>query len=174
MAAAIFSAAPSPCTGTGHSRIGRANRRATVVWMSCSTAPWAEVTTPITPGRKGSWRLRSNNPSAASLIRNASIRASIAPAPAYSSRSMINWYWLLSPPGGHAAGGDHLDPVFRLQPHIARRRLPDDAADRAALVLQAEIGVAGAVALHLHQLATHPHPAERAPPACASPRRRSR
>ncbi len=97
MAAAMRSAAPSPCTGTGHSRMVRPNRRATVVWMSCSTAPCAEVTTPITPGRNGSARRRSNSPSAASRTRSASMRASIAPAPAYSSVSMMSWYWLLSP-----------------------------------------------------------------------------
>ncbi len=97
MAAAIFSAAPSPCTGTGHSRMGRPNRRAIVVWMSCSTAPCGEVTTPTSAGSIGSGRRRSNRPSAARRTRSASMRASIAPAPAYSSRSMMIWNWLLSP-----------------------------------------------------------------------------
>ncbi len=48
IAAAIRSAAPSPCTGTGQSRIVRGKRRAIVVRMSWITAPRSLVTTPIT------------------------------------------------------------------------------------------------------------------------------
>ncbi len=92
MAAAIFSAAPSPCTGTGQSRIGRGNRLAMVVLISCNTAPWAEVTTPTTRGSIGSGRRRSNSPSPCNFTRSASMRASSAPAPAYSSRSTMSWY----------------------------------------------------------------------------------
>ena len=93
MAAAMRSAAPSPCTGTGHTRIVRGNRRAIVILISWITAPRSLVTTPITLGNPGSVRLRpaSNRPSAASRWRIISIRASSAPTPAYSIRSMINW-----------------------------------------------------------------------------------
>ena len=89
MAAAICAAAPSPCTGTGHSRIGRGKRRRMVVRMSWITAPRSLVTTPTTRGSSGIGRLRaaSNSPSAASRSRSTSMRASSAPAPAYSSRS---------------------------------------------------------------------------------------
>ena len=99
MAAAIRAAAPSPCTGTGHSRTGRGKRRRMVVRMSCSTAPEGEVMTPTTAGSMGQVFLRdaSNRPSAASRRRSASMRASSAPAPAYSSFSTTSWYLLRSP-----------------------------------------------------------------------------
>ncbi len=99
IAAAILAAAPSPCTGTGQSRIGRGKRRAMVVMISCSTAPLADVITPTRAGSMGRPRLAdaSNRPSAASLARNASMRASSAPAPAYSRRSIMSWYSERSP-----------------------------------------------------------------------------
>ena len=75
MAAAIFSAAPSPCTGTGHNNNVRGKRRAMVVRMSWITAPRSLLTTPITFGSSGNGRLR----------------ASSAPAPAYSIRLMMSW-----------------------------------------------------------------------------------
>ena len=46
-------AAPSPCTGTGHSRMRRGKRRSMVVRMSWMTAPCALVTTPMTSGSSG-------------------------------------------------------------------------------------------------------------------------
>ena len=93
MAAAIFCAAPSPCTGTGQSRMVRGKRRAIVVLISWITAPFSEVTTPITFGSIGRARLRaaSNRPSAPRRCFSISIFASSAPAPAYSIRSTINW-----------------------------------------------------------------------------------
>ena len=92
IAAAMRSAAPSPCTGTGHSSTVRGKRRAIVVRMSWITAPRSLLTTPTTTGRIGSARLRpaSNSPSAARRTRSISMRASRAPAPAYSIRSVIN------------------------------------------------------------------------------------
>jgi hypothetical protein len=61
--------------------------------MSRITAPVGEVTTPLTPGRKGSRRLRalSNSPSAVSLRRRSSRRAFRAPMPAGSSESTTIW-----------------------------------------------------------------------------------
>ena len=72
----------------------RGKRRAIVVRMSWITAPRSLVTTPITRGSTGSARLRSasNSPSAASRTRSISMRASSAPAPAYSIRSVMSWY----------------------------------------------------------------------------------
>ena len=63
--------------------------------MSRITAPVGEVTTPITPGRNGSGRLRSaeNRPSASSRLRVFSSSASNAPSPAISIRSMTIWYF---------------------------------------------------------------------------------
>ena len=86
-------AAPSPCTGTGQSRMLRGNRRAMVVRMSCSTAPCSEVMTPTSRGSIGSGRFRAvaNSPSSVSRARSISIRASSAPAPAYSIRSTMSW-----------------------------------------------------------------------------------
>ena len=87
------SAAPSPCTGTGQSNSVRGKRRASVVRMSWITAPRSLLTTPMTVGNTGSVRLRSasNRPSAARRTRSISIRASSAPAPAYSMRSTMSW-----------------------------------------------------------------------------------
>ncbi len=98
-AAAMRSAAPSPCTGTGQIWIARGKRRATVVRMSWITAPCALVTTAMTRGSSGTGRLRasSNSPAASSFAFSASMRASIAPAPAYSSRSTVSWYAERSP-----------------------------------------------------------------------------
>ena len=54
MAAAMRSAAPSPCTGTGPGSSVRGKRRAMVVRMSWITAPRSLLTTPTTTGRIGS------------------------------------------------------------------------------------------------------------------------
>ncbi len=95
MAAAIFSAAPSPCTGTGHSTTWRGNRSATRCNMSRITAPVGEVTTPITSGRNGIgfFRAASNRPSAARRLRRSSSSLSSAPAPASSTDSTTSWYF---------------------------------------------------------------------------------
>jgi hypothetical protein len=63
--------------------------------MSRITAPVGDVTTPITPGRNGSGRLRSlaNSPSASSRRRVFSSSASSAPSPAISIVSMTIWYF---------------------------------------------------------------------------------
>ena len=94
MAAAICSAAPAPCTGTGQSRMRRGKRRAMVVRMSWMTAPRSLETTPMVTGSSGRARFRSgaNRPSSSRRFRSASIRASRAPSPAYSSRSITSWY----------------------------------------------------------------------------------
>jgi hypothetical protein len=62
--------------------------------MSRITAPVGDVTTPITWGRKGSFRFRSgaNRPSAASAFLRRSSKASSAPSPASSIRSTTIWY----------------------------------------------------------------------------------
>ncbi len=64
--------------------------------------------------------------------------------------------------GGDAAGGDHLDPVLGHEPEARDGALPDHAGDLGRLVLEAEIDVAGGVALEFGDLAAHAHPAERA------------
>ncbi len=63
--------------------------------MSRITAPCGEVTTPITPGRKGIGRLRSaaNSPSAASAALRFSSIAISAPTPAGATSSTISWYF---------------------------------------------------------------------------------
>ena len=58
--------------------------------MSRITAPVGEVTTPITRGRNGSGRLRAaaNSPSASSRALSLASKASSAPSPAISIRSI--------------------------------------------------------------------------------------
>ena len=94
MAAATSGPQLSPWTRTGQTMTWRGKRSSSRCRMSRITAPVGEVTTPITPGRKGSFLLRSteNNPSAASATRRASISAMSAPIPAGSIVSMTSWY----------------------------------------------------------------------------------
>ena len=51
-------------------------------------------------------------------------------------------------------------PFSGTMPSRADGRLPDDAGDLGALVLQREVDVAGGVALQFGDLAAHPHAAE--------------
>ena len=67
--------------------------------MSRITAPDGEVTTPITPGRNGSGRLReaANRPSdSSSALRFSSIAIS-APTPAGRMSSTLSWYFDCGP-----------------------------------------------------------------------------
>ena len=94
-AVATCSAAPWPWTGTGQTST-RLGKRSSSRWMmSRITAPVGDVTTPMTPGRNGSGRLRSlaNSPSASSRRRVLSSSASSAPSPAISIDSMTIWYF---------------------------------------------------------------------------------
>ena len=92
IAAAIWAAACSPCTATGHSSTRRGKRSARRWRMSRITAPVGEVTTPITSGRKGSFFLRSGakRPSAARRRLRSSSSLSNAPSPASSIDSMTS------------------------------------------------------------------------------------
>ena len=87
---AIWSAAPSPCTGVGYTRTGTAGkRRASTVKTSRTAAPLGDVRIPIRSGSCGRLRLRSasNNPSAASFFFSSSNRRRNSPSPASSRYS---------------------------------------------------------------------------------------
>ena len=95
MAAATSAAAVSPCTATGHSSTRRGKRSVRRCRISRMTAPVGEVTTPMTPGRKGRSFLRtsSKRPSAASFLRRSSNSFRSAPSPASSTASTTIWYF---------------------------------------------------------------------------------
>ena len=125
MAAAIFSRRALALHGHGieQYRTGT-KRRAIVVWMSCSTAPLAEVMTPITAGQQRDRALCGRRRTAP---RRPGASAGFQCAPATRPRRRIpgvrttSWYSAAVAIGADAAGGDHLHPVL---PASARRGRP--------------------------------------------------
>ena len=138
MAAAMRSAAPSPCTGTGQSSSVRGKRRAIVVRISWITAPRSLLTTPITAATR-----------AAALA--AGVEQALggeADAQHLDARQQGAGAGVFHPLddelvgralaiGGNAAGGDDFDAVLRHHAEARHGGLPHHAGELGALVFQA-------------------------------------
>ena len=95
IAAAIRSAAPSPCTGTGHSRIGAreaARDRGADVLDHRAALAGHHADHRRQHRQRAACGRRRTAPPPARRRRSISMRASSAPAPAYSIRSVMSWY----------------------------------------------------------------------------------
>ena len=92
--ATMESAAPSPWTRAGASMISAGKRDADVVMISCMTAPFSEVTTPIVLGYRGRLLFRdcSKRPSDSRFFFRASKARYRSPTPAGLMLSTTNWY----------------------------------------------------------------------------------
>ena len=147
IARAISNSAPRPWTRTGNNTgCTHGARRCNTLRMSCSAAPEADVTMPITRQNPGIGRLRaaSNKPSACSFRFNASKRACKSPVPARSAfcTMICNCprasYTLASantrtfaPSTNASAPGSLARPEHRtldLRPRILQRKIPVPAA----------------------------------------------
>ena len=126
------------------------------------TAPVGDVTTPITRGRNGSLRLRaaSNSPFGgqrlASLFEQGEQRALARQLHPLDDDLIFRPARV----GGELAGRDDLGAIFRPERERSRAGPPDHRVDARILVLEAEIAVAGLMALEPADLAAHPDLAE--------------
>ena len=141
------SAAPSPWTGTGHSRIGRGEaagdgRHDVVQHRAAGRRDNADA------GRQpwqGSFPRRVEQ-----ALGGQALAQEFDPGEHRTGACIFQpvdneLVFRAVAIGRDLAGRDHLDPVFRFQADAEQGRFPDHRADFAALVLQAEIGVSAAV-----------------------------
>jgi hypothetical protein len=116
MAAAIFSAAPSPCTGTGQ-RISGGEAPGQGGADVLDDGARSLLTTPMTRGSRGRGFLRARRRTGPSASPAAAVDAG-------QQGALAGIFQLLDDElvlgafaiGGDPAGGDHLQPVLRLQP----------------------------------------------------------